>query len=82
MPCGRQILTTFIFCSILQTAYMQEKASINDLQKRVEAKLDIPNAHFGIAFKDLANGETLLDKRKGKFSCRQYNENACVDRII
>jgi beta-lactamase class A len=52
---------------LFQTACMQKKDSLDDLKKGIEDKLAINKAHFGIAFKDLQTGETLLLNEKDNF---------------
>lgn len=59
------ILPVFIFCTLFQIACMQKKDS--DLEKNIKNKLAISKAHFGIAFKDLQTGETLLVNEKDNF---------------
>lgn len=63
----RYIVNVFFFCLLTQTAYMQENDRMSSLRKSVQTKLDIPKANFGIAFKDLSTGETLLINEKENF---------------
>ncbi|MGZ8511296.1 MAG: serine hydrolase [Chitinophagaceae bacterium] len=46
---------------------MQKKDSLTDLEKNIKNKLAISKAHFGIAFRDLQTGETLLVNEKDNF---------------
>ena len=49
------------------TAFSQMKQTISGLEKEVQSKLNIPDAHFGVAFKDLQTGTTLLLNEKDNF---------------
>src|SRR5688572_14686284 len=64
---NKQIMIVLIFNLFFQTACMQKKESIDELKKNVQQKLAISNAHFGIAFKDLQTGKTLLINEKDNF---------------
>ncbi len=63
----KSILPVFILCTLFQMACMQKKDSLTDLEKNIKNKLAITKAHFGIAFKDLQTGETLLVNEKDNF---------------
>ncbi len=60
-------MIVLIFNLIVQTACMQKRDPLNELKKEVQNKLAISNAHFGIAFKDLQTGKTLLLNEKDAF---------------
>ena len=60
-------MIVLIFNLFFQTACMQKKEPIAELKKNVQQKLAISNAHFGIAFKDLQTGKTLLINEKDNF---------------
>src|SRR5688572_25354913 len=64
---NKQIMIVLIFNLFFQTACMQKKESIDELKKDVQQKLAISNGHFGIAFKDLQTGKTLLLNEKDNF---------------
>lgn len=55
----------FSFLSL--TAFSQMKQTISALEKKVQNQLNIPDAHFGVAFKDLQTGATLLFNEKDNF---------------
>jgi beta-lactamase class A len=61
------IIVAFILSMLFQTACMQKKEPLDDLKKEVQNKLAISNTHFGIAFKDLQTGKTLLLNEKENF---------------
>ena len=63
----RQIGSILIFNLLFQTACMQKKDPLEDLKKDVQHKLAISNTHFGVAFKDLQTGKTLLMNEKDNF---------------
>jgi len=63
----KSILPVFIFCTLFQMACMQKKDPLTDLEKNIKNKLAINKAHFGIAFRDLQTGETLLVNEKDNF---------------
>jgi beta-lactamase class A len=46
---------------------MQNKEPIDEIKKDIQQKLAISNTHFGIAFKDLQTGKTLLINEKDNF---------------
>ncbi len=60
-------MIVLIFNLIVQTACMQKRDPLNELKKEVQNKLAISNAHFGIAFKDIQTGKTLLLNEKDDF---------------
>ena len=60
-------MIVLIFNLIVQTACMQKKDPLNELKKEVQDKLAISNARFGVAFKDLQTGKTLLLNEKDDF---------------
>lgn len=60
-------MIVLIFNLFFQTACMQKKEPLDELKKEVQHKLAINNAHFGIAFKDLQTGKTLLLNEKDNF---------------
>jgi beta-lactamase class A len=64
---NKQIMIVLIFNLFFQIACMQKKEPIDELKKEVQYKLAISNAHFGIAFKDLQTGKTLLLNEKDNF---------------
>lgn len=61
------IMTVLIFSILFQTSCMQKKDSSGDLEKEVQNTLAINNTHFGIAFKDLQTGKTLLINENDNF---------------
>jgi len=63
----KHILPGITFSLLSLTAFSQVKQATSELQKEVENKLSIPNAHFGVAFKDLQTGATLLLNEKDNF---------------
>ena len=64
---GKLLMIVLIFNLIVQTACMQKKDPLNELKKEVQDKLAISNARFGVAFKDLQTGKTLLLNEKDDF---------------
>jgi beta-lactamase class A len=61
-------IIVFIVTGLLfQPACMQHKNAPGNLEKEIRDKLAIANAQFGIAFKDLQTGETLLINEKKNF---------------
>ena len=64
---GKLLMIVLIFNLIVQTACMQKKDPLNELKKEVQDKLGISNARFGVAFKDLQTGKTLLLNEKDDF---------------
>ncbi len=63
----RHIIFVLVFCMLSKTAYMQKKEPLVDLKKEIESKLAISKTHFGIAFKNLQTGQTLLINDKDVF---------------
>jgi beta-lactamase class A len=63
----KYILTGFSFLLLSLTGFSQMKQTISELEKQVQSKLNISDAHFGIAFKDLQTGATLLLNEKDNF---------------
>jgi beta-lactamase class A len=62
----KKLLFIFLFCFFSKIAFMQESA-LDDLKINIEAKLNISDARFGVAFKDLQTGEVLLINEKENF---------------
>lgn len=62
-----RIMSVLFVVILFQTACMQKKDSLSDLEKDIRDKLAINKAHFGIAFKDLQTGKTLLLNEKDNF---------------
>lgn len=62
-----KVLLALICCFIFKTAYVQPNKTIENLKREVESILKIPDAEFGIAFKDLQTGQTLLLNEKQSF---------------
>jgi beta-lactamase class A len=60
-------MIVLIFNLFFQTACMQNKEPIDEIKKDIQQKLAISNTHFGIAFKDLQTGKTLLINEKDNF---------------
>lgn len=61
------ILLTLILSILLQTACMQKDDALITLKKDIQNNLAINNAHFGIAYKDLQTGKTVLLNEKDNF---------------
>ena len=61
------ILLTLILSILLQTACMQKDDALITLKKDIQNSLAINNAHFGIAYKDLQTGKTVLLNEKDNF---------------
>ena len=61
------IMLTLILGILLQTACMQKDDSLTTLEKDIQNNLAIKNAHFGIAYKDLQTGKTILLNEKDNF---------------
>lgn len=62
------MIVVLVFCMLSKTAYMQNKEQpLEDLKKNIESKLAISKTHFGIAFKNLQTGQTLLINDKDVF---------------
>ena len=64
---AKWILLTLIPGIFLQTACMQKDDSLDTLKKDIQSNLAISNAHFGIAYKDLQTGKTVLLNEKDEF---------------
>lgn len=61
------VKVAFVLGIVLQTACMQKKDSLDDLKKNIQDKLAISKTNFGVAFKDLQTGKTLLLHEKDNF---------------
>ena len=61
------IISVFAFGVLFQTACMQKEDSLETLEKKIREKLAIGNTNFGVAFKDLQTGETILINEKKHF---------------
>ena len=60
-------LLVFILGILLQPACMQKDDSLTTLKKDIQNTLAINNAHFGIAYKNLQTGKTILLNEKDNF---------------
>lgn len=61
------ILPALLLGILFQTACMQKKDSLTALKKNIQDSLAINKTHFGIAYKDLQTGETILLNEKDNF---------------
>ena len=52
---------------LLAQGCMQKQSAMLNLKKQVSEKLNIPGAHFGIAYKNIQTGETCLINEKDVF---------------
>lgn len=75
-------MIVLIFNLFLQTACMQKREPIDELKKEVQHKLAINNAHFGIAFKDLQTGKTVLLNEKDNFHAASTMKTAVLIEIF
>jgi len=64
---NRFIISAFWLLLFSQTGCMIRKTPLDDLKFRIEKKLFIDSAQFGVAFKDLKTGATLLLHEKMSF---------------
>lgn len=63
----RWILLVLIPGMLFQTACMQKNNALTALKENIQDSLAINKAHFGIAYKDLQTGETILLNDKDHF---------------
>ena len=61
------ILLVLIPGILFQTACMQKNNALTALKENIQDSLAINKAHFGIAYKDLQTGETILLNEKDNF---------------
>lgn len=66
VPFMRRFLMIPLLVVFIQSC-MEKEDRMNELKKQIEAKLNIPNAHFGIAFRDIQTGETIFINEKESF---------------
>jgi beta-lactamase class A len=64
---NRFITAAFCLLLIFQTGCMIRKTPLDDLKFSIEKKLFIDSAQFGVAFKDVKTGATLLMNEKMNF---------------
>ncbi len=64
---AKWILPALVLGILFQTACMQKNDSLAALKKNIQDSLAINKAHFGIAYKDLQTGETILLNEKDNF---------------
>lgn len=67
MSMMKYMLSCLAFSFMSLTAFSQMKQTISGLEKEVQSKLNILDAHFGVAFKDLQTGTALLLNEKDNF---------------
>ena len=61
------LIFSLMFLLLMQSSNAQPRKNVQPLKEQIEATLMIPNTHFGVAFKDMQTGDSLLINAKDAF---------------
>ena len=75
-------LPKLIWIAVLHIALLSCGQKDNNIEEKVKTELAKQPGVYGVAFKDLSTGETILINEHEVFSCRQHDEDACDDRGV
>jgi beta-lactamase class A len=63
----KKYMVLLLAMATIARSCMQKQDPMEELKSRIEEKLDIPGAHFGIAYKNIESGETCFINEKDNF---------------
>ena len=63
----KYMIFLLMFLLLMQSSNAQHRKNVQKLQEQIETTLMIPNTHFGVAFKDMQTGDSLLINAKDAF---------------